>query len=423
MKKNLNYFFLIFLIFSNCLILKNQNNFLENFNIININLLNGLVNIHPNFLIFFYSFILFIFLFSKKNFKKIILTRFFEKSNLIFIIFYKLLITGLILGAWWASQELNWGGWWNWDPVEFVGFLFIILFLSIRHFLINKLNINKLNKYFFKLVITTIIITRLDILNSIHNFVVNDLTNNNSLIIIILISYILITFLLKLQLLKLNLNNIYFKLIIILSLILILYLLYTNIFFSLNIDNYMFFFKKLLLIWSLIFFTSIFKINFNLLLLIIFFLGFYIIYIVIQFFKISKRFEILHISLFVSLIYIYLYDNYSFFLFLNNIRLNFNFYYTLNMVQDLYYIKSEQLIDDLILNSHSTNLKKVFNKDLSIISNLLNYDMINFKMNITSYKENISKNNFFLYVYNNLSIFFVIYIINIFKKNINLKFF
>lgn len=106
-KKNLNYFFLIFLIFSNCLILKNQNNFLENFNIININLLNGLVNIHPNFLIFFYSFILFIFLFSKKNFKKIILTRFFEKSNLIFIIFYKLLITGLILGAWWASQELN----------------------------------------------------------------------------------------------------------------------------------------------------------------------------------------------------------------------------------------------------------------------------------------------------------------------------
>jgi cytochrome c-type biogenesis protein NrfE len=28
------------------------------------------------------------------------------------------LTAGIILGSWWAYQELGWGGWWFWDPVE-----------------------------------------------------------------------------------------------------------------------------------------------------------------------------------------------------------------------------------------------------------------------------------------------------------------
>src|SRR3546814_1809465 len=28
------------------------------------------------------------------------------------------LTIGITLGSWWAYNELGWGGWWFWDPVE-----------------------------------------------------------------------------------------------------------------------------------------------------------------------------------------------------------------------------------------------------------------------------------------------------------------
>ena len=30
---------------------------------------------------------------------------------------------GIILGGWWAYQELGWGGYWAWDPVENASFM------------------------------------------------------------------------------------------------------------------------------------------------------------------------------------------------------------------------------------------------------------------------------------------------------------
>lgn len=39
----------------------------------------------------------------------------------------------LLLGGWWAYQEGNWGGWWNWDPSEFLALILGIQLLLISH--------------------------------------------------------------------------------------------------------------------------------------------------------------------------------------------------------------------------------------------------------------------------------------------------
>ena len=33
------------------------------------------------------------------------------------------LTLGIVLGSWWAYNELGWGGWWFWDPVENASFM------------------------------------------------------------------------------------------------------------------------------------------------------------------------------------------------------------------------------------------------------------------------------------------------------------
>jgi hypothetical protein len=45
-----------------------------------------------------------------------------------------ILITfALFLGGWWALQEGSWGGWWNWDPSEVFGMLFIFNYSYALH--------------------------------------------------------------------------------------------------------------------------------------------------------------------------------------------------------------------------------------------------------------------------------------------------
>ncbi len=39
------------------------------------------------------------------------------------IISWTFLTTGISLGSWWAYNELGWGGWWFWDPVENASFM------------------------------------------------------------------------------------------------------------------------------------------------------------------------------------------------------------------------------------------------------------------------------------------------------------
>ena len=54
-------------------------------------------------------------------------TRSLVNKNLILITFT------IFLGGWWALQEGSWGGWWNWDPSEVFGLLFIFIYAWQAH--------------------------------------------------------------------------------------------------------------------------------------------------------------------------------------------------------------------------------------------------------------------------------------------------
>ena len=51
----------------------------------------------------------------------------------------------LFLGSWWAIQEGTWGGWWNWDPSETFGLLFLLFFLYLTHKSLYSSIVTKLN--------------------------------------------------------------------------------------------------------------------------------------------------------------------------------------------------------------------------------------------------------------------------------------
>lgn len=44
-----------------------------------------------------------------------------------------LLLLTIFFGSWWAHQELNWGGYWNWDIIETSSLLFFVLLLIWIH--------------------------------------------------------------------------------------------------------------------------------------------------------------------------------------------------------------------------------------------------------------------------------------------------
>lgn len=89
--------------------------------------------------------------------------------NLIYILCW----FSFILGGYWASQEFNWGGWWNWDALE-MGILFTLIYLLI------KIHVNWnffLCKYTNTLIILFFssywIFNKLGLTISIHSFVKN----------------------------------------------------------------------------------------------------------------------------------------------------------------------------------------------------------------------------------------------------------
>ena len=46
-------------------------------------------------------------------------------------------LIALFLGSWWAVQEGTWGGWWNWDASEVLGWLVSLYFLTLLHSLVR----------------------------------------------------------------------------------------------------------------------------------------------------------------------------------------------------------------------------------------------------------------------------------------------
>lgn len=103
--------------------------------------------------------------------KKILTTSIFinVKKKILFILIISLL--SIFLGSWWAQQELDWGGWWNWDFVEIISLNVLVFIILNLHKLYNNLTLTLINLFIMCLLIilfSTFI--RYNVFPSIHNF-------------------------------------------------------------------------------------------------------------------------------------------------------------------------------------------------------------------------------------------------------------
>lgn len=150
---------------------------LDSKNVNNINLLNGLMLIHPTILYFFYSFCILAlvnYFSALLSFKKCFLKKEFYTTRVMFLIFF-----ATILGCWWAEQELAWGGWWNWDFVEILAIIYILAMLKYIH-TIDCYRLESCFKnivFLIAIMIISICTVRFNLINSIHNFAVLDSQN------------------------------------------------------------------------------------------------------------------------------------------------------------------------------------------------------------------------------------------------------
>jgi len=105
-------------------------------------LVNNLNKIHPfifymgTFLVFNTSFLSTCLQLKKTTFSPVTKLNSLRTSLLLIL---TVSLTSLFLGSWWAVQEGTWGGWWNWDPSETFGLLFLMFTLLNFH---TKFNLN-----------------------------------------------------------------------------------------------------------------------------------------------------------------------------------------------------------------------------------------------------------------------------------------
>jgi len=84
---------------------------------------------------------------------------------------------GIILGGWWAYQELGWGGYWAWDPVENASFMPWLTGTAFLHSIIIQEKKNMLRVWntilimlTFALTIFGTFLTRSGVMSSVHSF-------------------------------------------------------------------------------------------------------------------------------------------------------------------------------------------------------------------------------------------------------------
>lgn len=139
---------------------------------LNINLLNGIFLIHPILLYIFYSNIIYILILIYNNnnssdFNFFIQIKNILKNNL------NIIFLAVVLGSWWALQELSWGFWWNWDLIEIINLIYFIYIVLLIH---NNsvFFIKYIRRYMYILniyIIIFVIVVRYNLIQSIHNFI------------------------------------------------------------------------------------------------------------------------------------------------------------------------------------------------------------------------------------------------------------
>jgi len=89
---------------------------------------------------------------------------------------------GVILGGWWAYQELGWGGYWAWDPVENASFMPWLTGTAFLHSIIIQEKKGMLKTWNMILILLTFtlcifgtFLTRSGVMSSVHSFAVSDL--------------------------------------------------------------------------------------------------------------------------------------------------------------------------------------------------------------------------------------------------------
>lgn len=105
------------------------------------------------------------------------------KTVRIWLLFVWLMLSiGIILGGWWAYQELGWGGYWAWDPVENASFMPWLTGTALMHSIIIQEKKNMLKLWNMTLIIITFtlcifgtFLTRSGVMSSVHSFTASSL--------------------------------------------------------------------------------------------------------------------------------------------------------------------------------------------------------------------------------------------------------
>lgn len=143
--------------------------------VVNTNLLNGLMLIHPVLLYLFYVLYL-VYIYKLLDLSKPTDTKPTPNTNSHWVgLMLSASYTSLILGCFWAEQELSWGGWWSWDFVELIALNFFIYTICSVHnptggSTTKTLSSNSPDKLIL-ILLSSILVVRFNIINSIHNFI------------------------------------------------------------------------------------------------------------------------------------------------------------------------------------------------------------------------------------------------------------
>ena len=190
-------------------------------------LTNGFFVIHPLIILLSFSLLVTILVKNKNNYVYNIVMKNTKRiySNLLALLF-----SGMYLGAYWANQEVGWGGWWSWDYVENINLiLFLFILLSV-----HKKNKNKSINLFYNKKISALLIiflhlcVRLDLGDSIHSFIQTNEIEYVYLLVFTLNLFIIINSLQSISRFnKINIINVsYIFILLLLILLSIWYLLY-----------------------------------------------------------------------------------------------------------------------------------------------------------------------------------------------------
>jgi len=169
-------------------------------NTLDLQLLNGVMVIHPTLLLYTTTGAISLLLLSLTrgnslyavdNLRsKFLKTSVFQKK--IGYTLFNLNLISLLLGSYWAVQELNWGGFWSWDTVEIFSLCTALILYTISHW--YGYGQQHLRSFvLLTLMILSLILIRLDLVNSVHGFIINK-SNNMSISILIALMTICIPF-------------------------------------------------------------------------------------------------------------------------------------------------------------------------------------------------------------------------------------